>query len=153
MGLQQTTVIGHVGKPPSEIRDVSGTKVCNFSVAVTDKWKDKSSGKTREKTTWYNVSAWGGLSQIASQYVRVGAEVCVQGKVEARVYKNKAGVHVASLELKADNIVLLGGRGERNEGSASDSRTPVAKQQNDSTWGGDDDLTPEQLEQMGEQVF
>jgi len=153
MGFQQTTVIGHVGKQPSEIRDVKGTAVCNFSVAVTDRWKEKGTNEKREKTTWYNVSAWGGLASIASQYVRVGAEVCVVGKAEARVYKNAAGEHVASLEMKADNIILLGGKGEGNEDSAPVSKKPVAQQQNDSEWGEDLGLTPEQLKRMGEQGF
>jgi len=109
---QQTIVIGHVGRSP-DVKDVNGTTVCNFSVAVTDVWtKD---GQKHEKTNWYKVAAWSKLGDVCGQYVTKGMQIMVTGNVEARAYIGKDGNAKAELVLTAREVKFLGGRGDGNQ--------------------------------------
>lgn len=106
-GWQQTIILGNVGKDPDMRYTPNNVPVCSFSVAVTERWNDKNSNEKKEKTTWYNVTCWNYLAEIANQYVRKGMQIQVVGTVEARGYKNNAGELAASLELKAEKFQML----------------------------------------------
>ncbi|MCS6835228.1 MAG: single-stranded DNA-binding protein [Anaerolineae bacterium] len=108
--FEQTIIIGNVGRDP-EMRYTQGNAaVCSFSVAVSTKWTDRATGEKRERTTWYSVSCWNKLAETAHQYVRKGTPIMVIGTVTARGYMGNDGQVKASLELRADNFRLLGGR-------------------------------------------
>lgn len=108
--FEQTIIVGNVGRDP-EMRYTQGNAaVCSFSVAVSTKWTDRTTGDKRERTTWYNVSCWNKLAETANQYVRKGTPIMVIGTVTARAYMSNDGQPKASLELRADNFRLLGGR-------------------------------------------
>ncbi len=110
-GYMQCTIVGNVGRDPSFKYTPQGTAVCDFSVAVTRKF---GSGEQRqEKTTWFKVTCWNKLAEIANQYIRKGTPVLVVGTVEASAYMDKNNQPQASLELRADTFQMLsGGRGE-----------------------------------------
>lgn len=115
MSWQQTIIIGNLGRDP-ELRYLqSGTAVCDFSVAVTETWNDRQTNEKREKTTWFRVSAWGGLGETCAKFLSKGRQVMVTGTVEARAYVNNAGEAAASLELRARDVRFLGNRAD-NEG-------------------------------------
>ena len=109
MGYQQTIIIGNVGKAPELRYTQGGTAVCDFSVAVTESWKD-ANGEKREKVTWYKCTAWRALAEVCNQYVTKGMQIMVVGSVEANAYMNKSGEAAASLDLTARDIQFLGGR-------------------------------------------
>ena len=120
-GYQYTVIVGNVGRDP-ELRYLqSGVPVCEFSVAVTERWNDRNNpgGEKREKTTWYRVTAWRQLAEICNQYVQKGMQILVTGTVEARAYIGQDGQAQASLELTARDIQFLGQRGEREGGDYS----------------------------------
>jgi single-strand DNA-binding protein len=122
-GWAQTIIIGNVGRDP-ELRYLpSGVPVCNFTVAVTERWTDSSSNEQKEKTNWYRVACWRRLAETANQYVRKGMQVMVVGNVEARAYTDNAGQPAASLELTARDVRFLGTRADREggEGQYDDS--------------------------------
>lgn len=104
----QTIVIGNLGRDPEVKYLPSGDAVCNFSVAVTETWKDKSSGERKEDTTWYRVNMFGKLAEIAGQYLKKGSQVHVVGKMRERKWTDKDGTERASWELKADQMTMLG---------------------------------------------
>lgn len=109
-GWSQTIIVGNVGRDVEMRYTQAGIPVASFSVAVTRKF---GSGDDRqEKTTWYKVTCWRQLAEIASQYVKKGMQVMVAGTVDVSAYVNKAGEAAASLELTADTLQMLGGRGE-----------------------------------------
>lgn len=115
MSWHQTIIIGNLGRDP-ELRYLqSGTAVCDFSVAVTETWNDRQTNEKREKTTWYRVSAWGGLGETCAKFLSKGRQVMVMGTVEARAYVNNAGEAAASLDLRARDVRFLGNRAD-NEG-------------------------------------
>ncbi len=111
MSYQQCIIIGNLGKNP-ELRYLqNGRAVCSFSVAVTERWTDRTSNEKREKTTWFSVSAWGPLGETCNQYLTKGRQVMIIGTVSARAYTDKAGQPAASLDITATDVRFLGGQG------------------------------------------
>ena len=116
MTWHQTIVVGNLGGDP-ELRYLqSGQAVCNFSVAVSERWRDRNTNEQRERTTWYRVAAWGGLGETCNQYLSRGRQVMVIGNVQARGYVNNNGEAAASLDLTARDVRFLGGRGDGDQG-------------------------------------
>lgn len=105
----QTTIVGHLGRDVETRHTASGDMVANFSVAVTEKWGDK------ETTTWYRVTAWKKLAEVASKYLRKGDAVLIVGRMGSRKWQDKDGQERESWELNADQIRLMGAKSERKE--------------------------------------
>lgn len=112
MALNRIQAIGNVGKEP-EIKTLnSGAKVANFSIAVTEKWRDKQSGEKKEATEWINVVVWSeGLVRVVQEYVHKGSKLYVEGQFKTRKY-DKDGVTHYNTELVIQgfggSIQLLG---------------------------------------------
>jgi single-strand DNA-binding protein len=138
--LNKLQIIGRVGKDP-EIRYLpSGEAVVNFSVATTEKWKDKS-GEQREETEWHKVSAFGRLAEIVGEYVKKGGLIYVEGKIKTRKYTDKDGVEKYSTEVKATEMKLLGGKSEGAQQKPAQREEPQrqpARQQSAYDEGFDD---------------
>lgn len=106
-------IIGNLGKD-CNVREVNGKKVINFSVAHTDKYKD-SMGNPKERTTWVECSYWTDRTAVAD-YLTKGRTVYAEGAPEADAYTNKEGQPAATLRMRVQNIQLLGGNAEGNNG-------------------------------------
>ncbi len=118
---QYTIIIGNVGRDP-ELRYLpNGTAVCDFSVAVSRKWTDRTTNEPREKTTWFRVSAWGTLAETCNAYVRKGMQIMVTGEIEASAYTGPDGDARASLDLTAQNVQFLGSRDAEREPAQRDA--------------------------------
>lgn len=104
--MNQTQIIGRIGQD-AEIKDFNTNQVINFSVAVSERWKDKD-GNKQEKTYWYRCAKWGNNTAIA-QYLTKGTLVYVNGVCEPQSYINKSGEIVQAQGLTVRNIELLGG--------------------------------------------
>ena len=96
-----------------------GTPVTSFSVATSERWTDRTSGERRERTTWWRVSAWGKQAETCNEYLSKGRQVLVEGTINVdpetggpRIWTAQDGQPRASLELNAQNVRFLGGRGE-----------------------------------------
>ncbi len=116
------TIVGHLGRDPAA-RQVGDKTVANFSIAVS------SRRGGRENTTWFDVSAWGKLADVATSYLKKGSPVMVAGNLQMETYEKKDGGQGSKLALDARDIVLLGSKpAADNESSpASESIAPVAK--------------------------
>jgi len=114
-GYQYTIIIGNVGRDPEMRYTQSGVAVCDFSVAVSRRWSDRTTNEPREKTTWFRVTAWRGLAETANQYVHKGMQIMVTGEIEASAFTGQDGEARASLDLTARDIQFLGRRGESND--------------------------------------
>jgi single-strand DNA-binding protein len=107
---QQVTIIGNVGRDP-ELRYLqNGVAVCDFSVAVNKRYT--SNNEQRDETTWFRVTCWRQLAETVNQYLSKGRQVMVVGEVKATAYQDKSGQPAATLELTAQTVKFLGGRGE-----------------------------------------
>jgi len=128
--VNKVIVLGNLGKDP-EVRYLpNGDPVCNFSIATTEKWKDKS-GEKQEKTEWHRITFFGRLAEIAGEYLKKGSPVYVEGSLQTRKYTDKDGVERYVTEIKGYSMQLLGGRpdGERSQRSEPASKPAPAKQQ------------------------
>ena len=112
MTWHQTVVVGNLGGDPELRYMQSGTAVCNFSVAVTDRWRDRQTGEQQERTTWYRVAVWGPQAESCNTYLSKGRRVLVTGNVSARGYINNNGEAAASLDLRARDVRFLSSRSE-----------------------------------------
>lgn len=140
--LNQIQIIGHLGKDP-EVRYLpSGEAVANFSIATTEKWKDKATGEQREETEWHRVSMFGRLAEIAGEYLKKGTLVFVQGKLKTRKYTDKDGNERSATEVRGETLKMLGGR-DTNQGERSaPAQRPAAPQRQAAApaAGGFDDM-------------
>lgn len=109
----------------------SGEAVCNFSMATTEKFKDKA-GEQQEQTEWHRISAWGRHAEIVGEYLRKGALLYVEGKIQSRKYTDQGGAEKVSVEIRMSDLKMLGGRqdqGDQPQQAAPASRTaPAARQ-------------------------
>lgn len=123
--LNQVQIIGHLGKDPETRSFQSGDQVCNFSIATTERWKDKATGEQKEATEWHRVGTFGGLAVICNQYLKKGTLVFVQGKITTRKWTDKDGVERFSTEIKADTMKMLGGKAEGERAPATPASKPA----------------------------
>jgi single-strand DNA-binding protein len=89
----------------------SGRPVTEFSVAVNRKWTTQE-GTPGEETVWFRVTCWGRLAETTNQYLSKGRQVMVVGRVKASAWTAQDGEARATLELTAQDVKFLGGRGE-----------------------------------------
>lgn len=94
--FNQLTLVGRVGKDP-EIRAMQNSKpVANFSLAVSESWKDKN-GEKQERTEWVNVVCFNeGLCRVIENYVKKGSLLLVQGRFQTRDYEKDGVKHYRS---------------------------------------------------------
>jgi single-strand DNA-binding protein len=120
--LNKIQIIGRLGKDPEVRYTPGGEAVCNFSVATSERWKDKNTGEVKEETTWHRVSAWGRQAEIVGQYLVRGSLVYVEGKMTSRKYADKNGVEKESFEIRMQEMKMLSSRepGEQRQPAQSD---------------------------------
>jgi len=121
-GYQYAVIVGNVGNEPTLRYTQQGVAVCDFSVAVTRRWKQEN--EQREETTWFRVSAWRGLAETVNQYVKKGMQIMVAGRITASAYIGKDGEARASLDLTAQDIQFLGGRSDAGDGQHRATNAP-----------------------------
>lgn len=138
--LNQVQIIGHLGKDPETRYMPSGDAVCNFSIATTEKWKDKNTGEAMESTEWHRISTFGRLAEISGQYLKKGSLAFVQGSIKTRKYTDKDGVEKYSTEIKADTMKMLGGKPEGQEPRPEPAPRPAAAKTASGFEGMDDDI-------------
>jgi single-strand DNA-binding protein len=125
--LNKVMLIGNLGKDPEVRSFANGGKVCNFSLATSESWKDKNSGERREKTDWHNVAIFNeNLVRIAEQYLKKGSKVYIEGSLQTRKWQDQSGADKYTTEVVLQNfngtLVLLdraeggGGGGSRSGG-------------------------------------
>ncbi|UCD98896.1 MAG: single-stranded DNA-binding protein [Chloroflexota bacterium] len=87
-GLNLVQLIGYLGRDPEGRFTPSGTRVCNFSLAVTRRWTG-GDGETKEATDWFNVEAWGRLGEICQDYLSKGSLVYISGRLQTDRYEHE----------------------------------------------------------------
>ncbi|WNH11969.1 single-stranded DNA-binding protein [Thalassobellus suaedae] len=106
-------LIGNVGNEPEITNLDSGKKVAKFSIATNEFYKN-SNGEKEQNTQWHNVVAWGKIAEIVEKYVGKGKEVALEGKLTSRSYETKEGEKRYVTEVVANEILLMGIKGDGN---------------------------------------
>jgi len=106
-------LIGNVGNEPEIITLESGKKVAKFSIATNEFYKN-SNGEKEQNTQWHNIVAWGKIAEIVEKHVGKGKEIALEGKLTSRSYETKEGEKRYVTEVVANEILLLGIKGEES---------------------------------------
>jgi len=117
--FNRITIVGYLGRDAELRYTPQGTAVCNFSVATTERRKDKS-GEYQDITTWFNVSLWGSKAEATNQYLNKGKLVFVEGRLTQREYQDRDGNTRTSLDVNASDLQFIGPRGEEGASSGRD---------------------------------
>jgi single-strand DNA-binding protein len=117
--VNKVIIVGNLGRDPEMRTFPSGGRVCNVTIATTDRWKDKTSGEMKEATEWHRVVFNDRLAEIAGEYLRKGSQVYIEGSIRTRKYTDKDGVEKYATEIRADTMQMLGKR-EGMGGPSSD---------------------------------
>jgi len=127
--LNQVQLIGHLGRDP-EVRQLpNGGSVANLELATTEKWKDKNTGEQKEATEWHRVTVFERLADICGQYLHKGSLVYVSGKIKTRKYQDKDGVEKFATEIHANEMKMLGGKGDQQSAPQAQRPTPQPARQ------------------------
>ena len=125
-GLNKVQIIGHLGKDPEMRYTPSGKPVTTFSVAVSRSW-NSADGERHSETEWFNVVAWGNLAETCKQYLLKGQQVYIEGRLQTRRWDDKEGQKHTSVELVANEMVMLGERRDANNNHSQDADSASAE--------------------------
>lgn len=123
--LNKVEIIGHLGGDP-ESKTVGDSVVANFTVATSDRWKDKNTGEMKEATEWHRVSFWGPKAETAARYLKKGARVYVEGKLQTRKWQDKDGNDRYTTEVRGMNFLFLDRRPEGEASAPAPARSQTA---------------------------
>ena len=108
--LNKVMLLGHLGKDAETKFTPSGVARSTFTIATNRRWKDQQSGEWKEETDWHSVVLW--RSENLANYLLKGKQVYVEGRLQTRSYEDKDGQKRYMTEVVADDLILLGGRGD-----------------------------------------
>jgi single-strand DNA-binding protein len=122
--VNKVILIGHLGRDAETKFTPAGAAMTRFSVATNRRWKDQQTGEWKEETDWANVILW--RSENLANYLTKGKQVYVEGRLQTRSYDDKDGKKQYMTEVVADDVILLGGRGEGGSGAPDFNQQPVS---------------------------
>ncbi|MCY3703636.1 MAG: single-stranded DNA-binding protein, partial [Rhodospirillales bacterium] len=108
LNVNRVTLLGHVGRDPEIHTSASGDRAARFSLATTERWKDRA-GELQERTEWHRVIVFGGAARVVEERVRKGAAVLVEGRLTVREYTDKE-----AMPRQATEIIVAGPPGMVN---------------------------------------
>src|SRR5437660_11566759 len=124
--VNKVILVGNLGKDPEVKYTPSGAAVAKFSIATSYRYKDKNE-QWQDQTEWHNVVAWARLAEIAGEYLKKGSKVYVEGRLQTRSWDDKnTNQKKYMTEVVANDLVLLGGRGESGADDSGGGRARAA---------------------------
>nr|WP_298059229.1 single-stranded DNA-binding protein [uncultured Halomonas sp.] len=127
--VNKTILIGNLGQDPEVRFTPSGTAVANLSIATTDSWMDKQSGQRQERTEWHRVVLFNKTAEIAQQYLKKGAKVYIEGRLQTRKWQDQDGQDRYSTEIVANDMQMLGGNQGQGEAPSAPQQQRQQRQQ------------------------
>jgi len=126
MDLNRASIIGRLTRDP-ELKSLStGNAVTSFGVATNRVWNDKS-GQKQEQVEFHNVVLWGRLAEVASQYMKKGARIYIEGRLQTRDWTGDDGVKKYRTEIVGSSMIMLdSARGGDTGGSYNQGTNPPA---------------------------
>ena len=114
-GVNKTITVGTLGADPEVKQFSNGGSITTISVAVSEKWTDKQTGQLKENTEWLRIVFNNKLAEIAAQYLRKGSQVYIEGSLRTRKYQDQNGQDRYVTEIRADQMQMLGGKGDNTQ--------------------------------------
>ena len=123
-GVNKVILVGNLGADPETRAMPSGSTVANLRIATSESWRDKTSGEQQERTEWHRVALFGRLAEIASEYLKKGSQVYIEGSLRTRKWQDKQGNERFSTEIVGNELQMLGGRGGAGGGGGGGGSGP-----------------------------
>ena len=147
-GINKVILVGNLGQDPELRYTGSGTAVCNMRLATNESYKD-ANGDWVERTEWHSIVAWSRLAEICNEYLRKGSQVYFEGSLQTRSYEDRDGNTRYTTEIKAREMMMLGGREGGGDGFSGGgaprrqepSRATVSNGAKEATKPAGDDFT------------
>ncbi len=140
-GVNKVILIGHLGADPTVRSTQSGTAVCNFNLATTERFKDKN-GERQERTEWHRVVAFARLAEICGEYLKKGKQIYIEGRLQTRSWEDQQGQKKYTTEIVAANMTMLGRAGDAGGDVPSQSFPPDQESVPQGAAATDDDDLP-----------
>lgn len=118
MAINKAILVGNLGKDPELRYTANGQAVATFSLATTEKFKNKG-GEQQERTEWHNIVAWGPLAEICGKYLTKGKQIYCEGRIQSRSYDDRDGNKRYITEIVISDMQMLGGRPGDEGGAGS----------------------------------
>ncbi|SRR5579871_3229698 len=118
MSVNKVILVGRLGRDPETRYTGSGQAVCNFSLATDETYKDRS-GERQKRTEWHKIVVWGKQAEIAQQYLKKGAQIYLEGRIQSREWMDKENQKRTSFEIVCSNFRMLGSRADSVGGGAA----------------------------------
>ena len=109
--LNRVQLIGYLGRDPESKYTPTGKRVTDFSIGITQRWKDES-GEPKERTEWVNIEAWGRLAEICHEYLTKGSLVYIDGRLHTNRYEDQSGEPRFFTKVVAQTVQFLDSRAE-----------------------------------------
>ncbi len=130
MNLNKVILVGRLTKDPEARTTPSGQTVCNFGLATNRVWTNRETNQKQEKTEFHNIVLWRKLAEIASQYLRKGSLVLIEGRMETRSWQDANGNKKYKTEVVAESM-QLGPRSNYQETKQPPLKENVSTQEDD----------------------
>jgi len=145
MSLNKVMVIGRLGQDPELKYTPGGAAVCNFSVATSENWTDKS-GQKQERTEWHRIVVWGKLAELCNQYLAKGRQAFIEGRLQTRSWEDKEGQKRYTTEIMANTVQFLDSKQTaganatqtNSEKPAAETNAPVYNIESQESFASDD---------------
>ncbi len=108
-GVNKVILIGTCGADPETRYGTNGNAITTLNLATNESWTDKATGEKQERTEWHRVKLFGRTAEIASEYLRKGKSVYIEGKLRTDKYTDRDGIERYSTNIVGDELQLLGG--------------------------------------------
>lgn len=132
-GINKVILVGNLGQDPETRYMPSGGAVTNITVATSENWKDKNTGQQQERTEWHRVVFFNRLAEIASEYLKKGSKVYVEGSLRTRKWQGQDGQDRYTTEIVAAEMQMLDSRGGAGGGGQQDyNQAPPPQRQQQS---------------------
>ena len=143
--INKVILVGNVGQDPQSRTMQSGQKVVTFSLATSDRWRDRQTGEQKEQTEWHRIVIFNpNLVEVAERMLQKGTKVYIEGTLRTRKWQNQQGVDTYTTEVVlnqfAGTMVILSGAKavDSMAGGAVAGPAPVPSEEVSITEIGDD---------------
>jgi single-strand DNA-binding protein len=126
MMINKAILVGNLGADPEKRHTQGGAQVTTFSVATTERFKNKA-GEMQENTEWHRIVTWNRLADICGEYLRKGSKVYIEGKIQTRSWEHE-GVKRYTTEIVAREMKMLSARNESSGNSGQNNEWPEEPQ-------------------------
>ncbi|MAI53273.1 MAG: single-stranded DNA-binding protein [Gammaproteobacteria bacterium TMED95] len=109
-GINKVIIVGNLGRDPETRYLPSGGAVTNVSVATSKSWRDRESGEQKDRTEWHRVVFFNRLAEIASEYLKRGSKIYLEGELRTREWEREGQKHYTT-EIVANEMQMLDSRG------------------------------------------